>query len=164
MKYISGIHALNLPCSLSTCGDWHQSSLKWENIYMGETVGSLFGSYGIEKKEVLPLNKKVFYVANHIRALLDLLVSRNFSTAQGMNEDYICNEQYDQEIFDKVSQMKTLPYWNEIDSFMGKEYKIKWLKYKEEHFSDKQNQNITNPTSNLPMSTSEQENHKMPPI
>ena len=29
MKYISGINALNLPCSLDTCGDWHTSALQW---------------------------------------------------------------------------------------------------------------------------------------
>jgi len=28
MQYISGIHALKLPCALKTCGDWHCSALR----------------------------------------------------------------------------------------------------------------------------------------
>lgn len=31
MKYVSLIHALNLPCSLDTCGDWHTSALQWDS-------------------------------------------------------------------------------------------------------------------------------------
>jgi len=36
MKYITGIHALNLPCSLDTCGDWHSlkmmALMQWQII------------------------------------------------------------------------------------------------------------------------------------
>ena len=49
MEYISGIHALNLPCELETCGDWHTSALQWKRPLMRESNGSLFGDYGIEK-------------------------------------------------------------------------------------------------------------------
>ncbi len=49
MKYISGIHALNLRCSLQTCGDWHQSGIQWKMPTVRESSNSLFGDYGIEK-------------------------------------------------------------------------------------------------------------------
>ncbi len=49
---------------------------------------------------------KKFNVANHIRALLDLLYIGNFTVAQDMNKDLICNPKYDKEIFDKVIMMK----------------------------------------------------------
>lgn len=131
MLYLSGIHALNLPCSLLTCGDWHTSGINWNNIVLLNSNKSIFGEYGIEQGKVIPESKKTFNVANHIRALLDLLAQGRYSVAQGMNKDFICNDLYTEEIFQKVSLMKTLKNWPEIDRFMGREYYSKWLKYKE---------------------------------
>ena len=31
MKYVTGIHALNIPCNLETSGDWHMSAIQWEH-------------------------------------------------------------------------------------------------------------------------------------
>lgn len=87
MKYITGQHALNLPCSLMTSGDWHQSALQWEFPFCRDSRDSVFGDYGIE-------HKGTYDVANHIRALLDLLEMGRFTAAQGMNKDYICNDKY----------------------------------------------------------------------
>jgi hypothetical protein len=130
MRYITGVHALNLPCSLLTCGDWHASALRWENITFGETESSLFGEYGIEYGKEIPEHSGTYAAANHIRALLDLLETGHYAAAQGMNRDFICNDDYTEEVFDKVSLMKNLPCWGEIDGFMGKEYYAKWLEYK----------------------------------
>lgn len=47
MRYITGIHALNLPCSLKTCGDWHTSALKWVDITYADTESSILGDWGI---------------------------------------------------------------------------------------------------------------------
>ena len=132
MKYITGIHALNLPCSLLTCGDWHSPALQWERPRFRESKHSIFGEYGIEQCSNVPEHEGTFAVANHIRALLDLLDEGNFSVAQGMNNDYICNDDYTDEIFDKVSRMRILPHWSDIDRFMGSEYYGKWLDYKKE--------------------------------
>ncbi|MDR0219904.1 MAG: hypothetical protein LBI54_00680 [Lachnospiraceae bacterium] len=132
MRYVSKIHALNLPCSLATCGDWHQSALQWDNPNMCDTDESVFGGYGIESGKFLPEHgNEPFFVANHIRALLDLLEAGNFSTAQGMNADFICNGSYDTEIFEKTMLLKDLPHWKDIDLFMGREYHVKWLDFKE---------------------------------
>ena len=54
----------------------------------------------------------------------------NFSLAQGMNKDFICNDEYTEEIFEQVRKLRNTPYWDEIDKFMGKEYFSEWLKYK----------------------------------
>ncbi|MCL2213482.1 MAG: hypothetical protein FWB93_06595 [Oscillospiraceae bacterium] len=131
MQYITGIHALNLPCSLETCGDWHGSALKWQDISVRDTRSAFYGDYGIEPNKQIPEHSGTYAVANHIRALLDLLEMGKFSVAGGMNKDYICNDNYTNEIFEKVSQMKNLPHWNEIERFMGREYLSKWLDYKE---------------------------------
>ena len=132
MQYITGIHALNLPCSLLTCGDWHYPALQWERPRFRDSEHSIFGEYGIEQCSCVPENEGTFAVANHIRALLDLLDDGNFSVAQGMNYDFICNDDYTGEIFDKVSMMRELPHWRDIDRFMGGEYYSKWLDYKNE--------------------------------
>lgn len=131
MKYVSGVHALNLSCSLYTCGDWHQSSLNWSQLDFRESDGSLWGNYGIEDNSHIPENPGTHKVANHIRALLDLLHDGNTAVAQGMRDQYICNDEYTEEIFNKVMYLRVLPIWPAIDAFMGREYYIKWLQFKE---------------------------------
>ncbi|MBS3886656.1 MAG: hypothetical protein KGZ41_00990 [Dethiobacter sp.] len=131
MLYLSGIHALNVSCELLTCGDWHSSGINWHSFVLLESETSLFGDYGIEQGKTIPNNPGTFNVANHIRALLDLLVQGNYSIAQGMNEDFICSDLYTEEIFQKVSLTKNLSNWPEIDRFMGREYHTEWLRFKE---------------------------------
>ena len=129
MLYITGIHALNLPCGLETCGDWHTSALQWAKPTMKESSGSLFGEYGIERNKMIPEHNEYYNTANHIRALLDLLEDGLYSVAQGMNKDFICNSKYDTEIFEKVYNMQCLSNWDSINHFMEKEYLMKWVNY-----------------------------------
>lgn len=133
MLYVTGIHALNIPCSLDTCGDWHQSGIQWEKPHMKESFGSLFGDYGIETDKEIPDHTEKYAVANHIRALLDLIEEGNFPVAQGMRDDFIGNDKYTPEVFDLVAKMRNLPTWDKIDDFMGHEYFGRWLDYKEAH-------------------------------
>jgi len=58
MKYITGIHALNLSCELETCGDWHQSAIQWVHPTILESIGSIFGDYGIEHNKPIPEHKE----------------------------------------------------------------------------------------------------------
>ena len=138
MKYISGIHALNIPCSLDTCGDWHCSALPWKNIDIRESDDSIYKDYGIDIEKKVPEHEGSYYVANHIRALLDLICDGNFSEARGMNNDFICNDNYDTEIFNKVMLLKNTPNWQKINEFMGKEYRMKWVNYLKD-YEDKNN-------------------------
>lgn len=131
MKYISGIHALNLPCSLDTCGDWHTSALQWGSLKFLESDDSIFKDYGIESCSCVPENKGIFNIANTLRALLDLLVEGNFGIAEGAKEDFICNDRYTLEFFNKVIQLRDTYNWDKIDKFMEKEYKLQWLNFKE---------------------------------
>ena len=133
MLYITGIHALNLPCKLDTCGDWHKSAIQWAHPQMRDSDEMFFGNYGLEPGHVIPEHgDEKFVVANTIRALLDLLYEGNFPVAQGMNEDFICNDKYDTEVFTKVSEMESLPSWEEINRFMEKEYRLKWVRFRKE--------------------------------
>lgn len=131
MQYLSGIHALNLKCELDTCGDWHQSAIQWERLKLLESDGSLWGDYGIEADKQIPDHTELYNTANHIRALLDLLYEGNFTIAQGMRNDFICVDKYNDEVFEKVYMMRRLPHWDAIDKFMCREYKCLWLDFKE---------------------------------
>lgn len=133
MKYLSGIFALNINCDLDTCGDWHQSALKWDSFTLLESENSIWGDYGIEKNKTIPGHSTKYNVANHIRALLDLIQQNNFGLAGGMREDFICNDKYNKEIFEKVYMLRNSNKWNDISRFMGKEYCLKWIDFLEEH-------------------------------
>ena len=127
MQYITGIHALNLPCALNTDGDWRCSAIQWGSPTVAESDGSVYGIYGLEYNKLIPEHEGLYTVANHIRALLDMLVMRQYGYAQGMRDCYIGTDEYDTEIFNQVLKLRYLPYWNEIDEFMSKEYMFKWV-------------------------------------
>ena len=92
----------------------------------------------IEKKDKeIPFNKEKFNVANHIRALLDMIEAGYFKEAQGMNNDYICNDKYNLEIFKKVLMLKENKNFIDINKFMLKEYGKKWAE-----FLRKENSNV----------------------
>lgn len=42
MKYITGIHALNIEDSTNACRDWHTSALNWKTIRLIESDNTLF--------------------------------------------------------------------------------------------------------------------------
>lgn len=132
MKYVSKIYALNLSCDLKTCGDWHCSALNWENVELNESENCIWGEYGIEHNKKIPEHNGTYNVANHIRALLDMIEDLDFSNAQGMREDFICCEEYTKEIFEKVSMLFDSPNWKMIDRFMLNEYFEDWIRYKRE--------------------------------
>jgi len=129
VKYITGIHALNLPCTLETCGDWHTSAIQWEKPFLRSSEDSIFGRYGIESNVSIPHHTEKFNAANHLRALLDLLELGQFTVAQGMRDDFICNDAYTEEIFSHVVKLKASPLWTKIDNFMKSEYYMQWVTY-----------------------------------
>lgn len=135
MTYLTGIFALNLTCSLNTCGDWHQSSLRWEKPFFCESNQSISGVYGIEHILLPKYLQQYFatpmiYCAHHIRACLDCMEINNLSLVQGMRKDFICVSEYDNEIFYQVMQLKPVSHWPAIDAFMLKEYNTKWKIYR----------------------------------
>lgn len=129
MKYISGVHALNLACSLDTSGDWHASALRWDQLNLRDSRKSVFGDYGIEVAQNVPENPGKHYVANHIRACLDLIEEGRFSVAQSMRRDFICNDKYNDEIFAQVFKLRNSSDWEKVRNFMKIEYRSAWLNY-----------------------------------
>ncbi len=139
MIYVTGEHSLNLMCDLETCGDWHASALAWKNIRFADSEKMFFKDYGIEYPKKMPNHSEDYYIANHIRACLDCLELNLFPIIQGMREDFICNEMYTAEIFEKVYQMRFLDNWDQIDRFMGKEYYMDWVNYKKNKIEQENN-------------------------
>lgn len=133
MEYISGVHALNIPCELDTCGDWHVSSLDWENITLMTSKDSIFGNYGIETDKIIPEHSERYNVANTLRAILDLMYLGKTGYLIGFKEDFICNDKYTYELFEKVLLLKDCNNWNKIDKLMTHEYYNQWVRYKEKH-------------------------------
>lgn len=129
MKYISGMQALNLIPPENTPGDWHFSSMNWENPTMRESDDSPFGDWGIYVGEVPRIGK--MHIANHLRACADLIAERYYGDAQGMRDNFIDNDSYNEEFFEKIMLLKSFKNWSEVDEFMEKEYLCRWLNYKE---------------------------------
>lgn len=129
MDYITGIYALNLAAPEGTPGDWHHSCIDWERVPFSRVEDSPFGDWGIYSREVT--QKGRVSVANHLRACVDLIADGQFSAVQGMRENFIDDDTYDEAIFEKVLELRNKPNWDEIDIFMGHEYMMRWIRYKE---------------------------------
>lgn len=138
MLYITGLHALNIPCSLPTTGDWHASTLDWSAMPLSESTNSIFLDYGIERdKKVSYLShinahdpNNLYNVANHIRAVLDILELGNISLIQGFRENFFCVDIDIDDFFHKVSLLDKLNHWGKINLCMEHEYYMKWVNFR----------------------------------
>ena len=132
MKYITGYKSLNLPCSLETTGDWHQSTMDWENIQYSESDNSVFGNFGIELCTVVPnhLGEEI-PIANTLRAILDIMQTSQLRTLKGFRDDYLSTDKYDEIFFEKVLMLKNTPNWEQIDAMMIREFNRLWKNYKQ---------------------------------
>lgn len=130
MLYVTGLYALNIPCSLTTGGDWHRECLDWNKILLKESKDSIFSDYGIEVAKNIPYQEQKFNVANHIRACLDMLEQGDFLNLQGMKKDFICDDKYTLEIFQKAYLLQKASNWLQIDNFLLREYGREWEEWK----------------------------------
>ncbi|MDD7385248.1 MAG: hypothetical protein SPI12_01495 [Actinomycetaceae bacterium] len=129
VKYVSGVWALNLPSPTDTTGDWHASSLPWDQMPFYESDQFPFGMWGIvlESPVRIPEHEgQRLNVATHPRAVVDLIATGDLLQAQGMRDDYIGNGEYTPDIFQHVLMLRDQPHWNEIDAFMLHEYGLAW--------------------------------------
>jgi len=129
-RYISGIHALNLPAPEGTSGDWHFINAFFRNSETSETVilagkgeeidtNYIFGSYGIYmcnealKCRGLKAQSETSYAANHFRAILDrlyrvLIYGRYPGYIQGNSEEFLDTEEEKRILLEKAEMM--FPY------------------------------------------------------
>lgn len=112
MKYITGMHALNMRCQLNTSGDWHRGLLDWDNPEMMDTENHPLGEWGIEKY-------KETYKANHLRAVLDMMLDKkNLPHLISFYSDWISNPIYYTELLEKVKSLSYLPHYIDILDIM----------------------------------------------
>lgn len=130
MKYITGRYALNLSCSLGTPGDWHFYALDWERPQFKESATAFFGDFGLEPHQDVPGHAGTLWVANHLRALLDLLADGAIPIARGMKENYLNDSTLTPLAFSKVWELRLLGHWKAIDGFMLREYGMEWVDWK----------------------------------
>ena len=143
MQYITGIWALNLTCSLDTCGDWHQSCLDWTKPTLHDSDSSIYGEYGIERNIQIPLNHKRFNVANHLRAVLDMLVENPNTSLYRFRDEFVSTNKYDQEFMGKIWEARILPNWKDIEEIVVHDYLMDWVNFKREHDSHYKDHYVT---------------------
>lgn len=139
MRYITDVHALNLPSDTETTGDWHASALQWSQLRMADSTDSVFGDWGITCNSSVRVPEhegQRFNIANHVRALLDMIEQGRLSVAQGMRELYIGNDAYNSDVFPRVWLLRHTDNWPNVDRFMKKEYGLAWLLFKKEASRD----------------------------
>ena len=112
MQYITGLYALNIPCKLNTSGDWHRGSLDWDNPTTKESTNSIFGDWGLEPY-------RDTYKANHLRAILDIMEDgEKLPLIDNFHSDFISSSEYDEIFKEKVSLLKDVPHWREVECLM----------------------------------------------
>lgn len=136
--YISGLHSLNLDLEDGTGFDWHFTNYwKGGNIPIklygeGKEINTnhIFGYYGVANREErlrsLGLNIRRVYIANHHRAIVDMVYEyltkyNQIGYAKGCVDDYFFNEKDAVSLFRQLIKMS-----NYLDSDKG-EILYGWL-------------------------------------
>lgn len=87
------------------------------------------GTGGIEINKAIPEHEGVFNVANTLRAIVDILESGDTRFLKGFRDDFICTDEYNSELFDKVAMLKDLQHWDSINKLMKREFMWEWDSY-----------------------------------
>lgn len=132
MKYVTGVNALNFNCVRNAYGNCDAALSKLEGAEVKETEGSIYGEYGVLAFDGVPGYAGTLYVANMLRALLDLLVDGDFTSAEGARDTYIRNDAQSREFMEHVAELNGLVPWGPIDAFMRKEFMMDWIRFKME--------------------------------
>lgn len=128
MKYVSGLHALNLESPAGTPGDWHHSALDWSRPFMLDSDSSVFGDWDIHQCDVPGLG--LMPVAGHARACLDLVALGDYGDAQGMRDNFLDDDTWTLPVMRQAWKLRDSSDWQSVDHFMGHEYWGSWLDFK----------------------------------
>lgn len=132
MKYLSGIHALNVPCEEYGNMDWHRGSLDWskeyllENNKLLESEKSILKEWQINREiQIVGFQDKV-KVASIVRAICDMILNKEFTYIEGV-KNYLCLEK--QQVEDICYKIKEVYNEDEeIEEYMGYNFTIFWMK------------------------------------
>jgi hypothetical protein len=132
-RYVSGYTALNLPSPEGTTGDWHPlgcfyahpsdpnpiASIFGEGENAEKNTNNIFGTYGIYERSAwflkndIPFEGNNCYVANHCRAILDviyyhLLRAPDLYSLRCISDEMLDTENQKGELFSKAEHMLAL--------------------------------------------------------
>ena len=129
-KYISGYEALNTPDSSGVPADWHPR-LYWYSKKEGEVLklynNTKLGNRGIEERYIPYINKKVF-IANHPRAIADLvMLTNNLDTLTGCVDDFAFDEEQKREL---LMLLLEVGKYKDIEWFIKYELTKLYFEYK----------------------------------
>ena len=93
------------------------------------TETAFFKDYGVETDKEVARLAGTRNVANHLRAVLDLLHEGKFKDLAGLKREIIANDQLTAELFNKVLELHTQNVWNQVSWFIGCEYGLQWLEF-----------------------------------
>lgn len=130
MQYLTGRAALNIVCQLNTMGDWHSTSIDWNNCKYNDTEESIYGDWGLEEGNH-PITNESIVKANHIRAILDIMegtTTTSIDWLYGFHYDFLSTNEYDDILIEKVLMLKDNPRWPGINKLMSKTLPLKWRK------------------------------------
>lgn len=136
MKYVTGIHGLNVRTGRNTCGDNRAEHLDWSRMIMLDTDKSELGMWGIELGTKVPGHKETFAVADHLRCIVDIMSEfRDCDGLIGFKDKYLKTDEYNKELFEKVCSLYGRPNWDDINSLMEGEYLFEWVNYSRERLA-----------------------------
>lgn len=81
---------------------------------------------GIESNKKIPEHEETYFVANTLRAILDMLIDGRTSFLKGFRDDFICTDKYNGVFFEKVYMIRDLPNWKDILQLMKREFMLEW--------------------------------------
>lgn len=144
MEYLTGVLALQIPCELDSVGTWNFTKKDFHDdklFIVRESDDSKLKGYGIEEHKIIPYKTdeedgKLYSVANHVRAYLDLLCDRQFDTLKDLFYSSIKSKKCRAEIFRRVYDMykdgtMSVPEYQ----FMEKEFGNAWFSYVQSRMS-----------------------------
>ena len=132
MKYVSGYYAMPLyvdPNDMS-CGLWTETESLYSDINnkLYETEGNPMGDYGIFENQEVPGQIGLYWVANHIRAYLDMLYYEEFEMLEDLYYEAINDPRMMHLIFELVFKYKL--YENpKVCEFLAEEFESLFRSY-----------------------------------
>ena len=133
MKYVSGYYAMPLYVndkSDMSSGIWNPEDGLYDNIKekLYDTEGNPMGEYGIFPDEEVPGYTESFYVANHIRAYLDMIYYKEFDKLKDLYWEAINDMNMLHIIFEKIFAYK-LYEDVEVIKFLSDEFESLFRSY-----------------------------------
>lgn len=138
-QYISGYEALNIPNEKGDVADWHPrtylSSIEPYDYIKTYKLDEIVGNTGIAKANITFPSKAEVYIANYVRAIIDIIISSDkdieIKSILGCKNDFLTDEE-GEELFKELIGIlkKNHKKKDKIIMFLKYEYPKQFYEYK----------------------------------